>query len=258
MKIFLAHASEDKALVRDLHSRLLLHGFKPWLDEVDILPGEEWRIEIPEAIRKSDIFIACLSQQSVQKKGYVQREFRLALETCAERTSGVIFLIPLKFNDCEIPDLELSTLSIKLSNFQSVDFWKDDGFDRLLLSLKKAKGATNLESTAPIQSIPIDSEADDLTLKREARRKFLKQAGLVVIGLLVLAVVGSVILESAAVAPPPEDHNVAQGVTEFAAMSAGATAGVFLCSATGVGATASPACALVGSAVGGAVSLLFQ
>jgi hypothetical protein len=109
MKIFLAHASEDKALVRDLYSKLRSHGFKPWLDEEDIVPGEEWPTEIPKAIRESDIFIACLSQQSVRKKGYVQREFRLALETCAERTSGVIFLIPLRFDDCKIPDLELST-----------------------------------------------------------------------------------------------------------------------------------------------------
>jgi hypothetical protein len=37
-RIFLAHASEDKHLVRDIYSKLSVRGFKPWLDEKNLLP----------------------------------------------------------------------------------------------------------------------------------------------------------------------------------------------------------------------------
>ena len=104
-KIFLAHASEDKEQVRNLYAKLAKRGFKPWLDEVDLLPGQNWQVEISRSIRESDIFIACLSQASVKKHGYVQREFRSALATYAEKPPGSIYLIPLKLDDCEFPTI---------------------------------------------------------------------------------------------------------------------------------------------------------
>ncbi|QKQ76666.1 toll/interleukin-1 receptor domain-containing protein [Nostoc sp. TCL240-02] len=161
MKIFLAHASEDKALVRDIHSRLLSHGFQPWLDELDILPGQTWRTAIPRAIRESDIFIACLSQRSVQKEGYVQREFRLALETYAEKPPETIYLIPLKFDNCEIPDIQLPNLGISLRDFQWLDFWKVDGFDRLVKSIEIEARKKN--TYFEIESVVLDAETPQVS-----------------------------------------------------------------------------------------------
>lgn len=93
-RVFLAHASEDKPPVRKIHSKLEAHGFKPWLDEIDLLAGQNWQDEIQKAIRESDIFVACLSRLSVSKQGYVQREFRTALNVYAEKPPGSIYLIP--------------------------------------------------------------------------------------------------------------------------------------------------------------------
>jgi len=45
-RIFLCHASEDKARVREVYQHLKALGFAPWLDEVDILPGQDWEYEI--------------------------------------------------------------------------------------------------------------------------------------------------------------------------------------------------------------------
>lgn len=143
VKIFLAHASEDKEAIRNLRSKLLSHGFKPWLDEVDLLPGQNWHIEIPKAIKASDIFIACLSQQSVQKQGYVQKEFRLALDTYAEKPVGTIYLIPLKLDDCNIPDIQLPQLGVSFRDIQWLDFWKPDGFDRLLKAIAAIRADSN-------------------------------------------------------------------------------------------------------------------
>jgi hypothetical protein len=136
--IFLAHAAEDKPQVRKLYSKLEAQGFTPWLDEVNLLPGQNWQIEIPRAINQSAIFIACLSKRSVLKHGYVQKEFRLALNKYAERPPGSIYFIPIRLDDCELPDLQIPELSISIRNIQWLDYWKRGGPERLLSTIRKA------------------------------------------------------------------------------------------------------------------------
>ena len=136
IQIFLAHASEDKKEVRELYDLLKQRGYHPWLDEKDLIPGQNWRTEIPKAIKNSDFVILCLSNTSVQKQGYLQREFRLALNKYAEKTPGTIFLIPLKFNDCQVPDLQLPDVAVNLRDLQWVNYWESDGLERLLRAIK--------------------------------------------------------------------------------------------------------------------------
>ena len=40
-RVFLCHSSADKEAVRKFYQRLRRDGFKPWLDEEDILPGQD-------------------------------------------------------------------------------------------------------------------------------------------------------------------------------------------------------------------------
>lgn len=104
-KIFLAHAREDKEQVRRLYFDLKARGLNPWLDEIDLIPGTIWTEEIPRAIRQAAVFLACLSSRSVDKTGYFQNEFRLALAAFSERPPGSIYLIPVRLDNCEVPDL---------------------------------------------------------------------------------------------------------------------------------------------------------
>ena len=60
IQIFLAHANEDKGEIINLYNQLKTAGYNPWLDKKNLMPGQNWRNEIPNAIRHSDIFIACL------------------------------------------------------------------------------------------------------------------------------------------------------------------------------------------------------
>src|SRR5437016_8182520 len=80
LKIFLCHASEDKPKVRDLRVRLKKDGFEPWLDENELLPGQDWQIEIFAAVATCNVFLACLSQSSVTKEGFLQKEIARALD----------------------------------------------------------------------------------------------------------------------------------------------------------------------------------
>jgi hypothetical protein len=128
LKIFLCHGSEDKPAVRELRHRLLAIGTDPWLDEEKLLPGQNWKIEIGRALRKSDIVLACLSHETVSKTGFVQRELKDAIDAATERPEGQIFIIPARLNECTLPD--------SLQGVQWVDLFVKDGFDRLVRALE--------------------------------------------------------------------------------------------------------------------------
>lgn len=128
LKVFLCHGSEDKQSVRDLRHRLLALGIDPWLDEEKILPGQDWKLEIERALRKSDIVLVCISQKTVSKTGFVQRELKEALDAAAERPEGQIFIIPARIDECMLPD--------SLTGLQYVDLFHKDGFNRLTLALE--------------------------------------------------------------------------------------------------------------------------
>jgi len=102
-RIFLCHASEDKPQVRKVYARLKAAGFEPWLDEEEILPGQDWDYEIEQALETCDFVMVFLSTRSVGKTGYVQREFRRALYHSEEMPEGHIHTIPVKLDDCEVP-----------------------------------------------------------------------------------------------------------------------------------------------------------
>ncbi len=131
IQIFLAHASEDKPAVLALYDRLKQAGYKPWLDKKDLIPGQIWRDEIPKAIKASQIFLACLSGKSANKQGYIQRELRIALDTLGEMLPGTIFFIPMRLEECEIPDLRLAEVSLNLQDIHRLDYWEEDGFEQL-------------------------------------------------------------------------------------------------------------------------------
>ena len=126
--VFMCHSSGDKTLVRDLHRRLVADGINCWLDENDILPGQNWPLEIKRAIGRASHVLACLSQDSVTKTGYVNRELKFALECADERPEGAIFLIPVRVELCRVPD--------RLQHLQHVDLFETDGYLRLLKVLR--------------------------------------------------------------------------------------------------------------------------
>ena len=128
LKVFLCHAHEDKPAVRGVYKRLVTEGVDAWLDEEELLPGQDWDKEIMKALQESDAIIICLSKTSVSREGYVQREIKEALDKARDKPSGTIFVIPAKLNDCEVP--------IYLKNWQWVDLFEENGFVRLLRSLK--------------------------------------------------------------------------------------------------------------------------
>jgi hypothetical protein len=103
-RIFLCHANEDKLQVRAVYHRLKAEGFEPWLDEEGLLPGQ-WDQEIHRALKKSDLILIFFSQTFIAKRGYVQREMKLAIDAWKEIPEGQIHRIPVRLDDCTLPEL---------------------------------------------------------------------------------------------------------------------------------------------------------
>lgn len=127
LRVFICHTAEDKPRVRALYRHLLAAGFAPWFDEADLLPGMDWEIEISRAIKSSHVAVVCLSQRSITKEGYVQREIKYALDKADEMPERSVFVIPVKLEECDVPG--------RLSRWQWVSIWDSAGIDRLVRAL---------------------------------------------------------------------------------------------------------------------------
>jgi TIR domain/50S ribosome-binding GTPase len=134
LRVFLCHASPDKKEVSELHRRLArLNGVQPWLDVVDLIPGQEWELEIPKALEASHMIVVCLSPNSVDRDGYVQKEIKLALDLRDRKPDDRIFIVPIRLADCKLPQ--------RLGRWHCVDLFSkggfsEAGFDSLIRALK--------------------------------------------------------------------------------------------------------------------------
>jgi len=131
-QIFLSYAREDRGKVEDLYQKLFDSGFKPWMDKKDILPGEKWESCIQKAIRHSDLFLVCLSANSVDKRGWFQKEISQALDIWKEKLESDIYLLPVRLEDCKVPE--------RLAEFQYVNLFEGDGWALLVKAIQVGVG----------------------------------------------------------------------------------------------------------------------
>jgi len=127
LRVFLCYARDDIVAVRELYHSLINDNVDAWLDKENILPGQNWECEIKKAVRTSDAVLVCLSM-IFNQQGFRQKEVRLALETMDKQPQGEIFIIPARLEECE--NLE------SLSQWQWVDLFAQDGYERLMSALK--------------------------------------------------------------------------------------------------------------------------
>jgi hypothetical protein len=73
--------------------------------------------------------VVCLSQGSVNKEGYVQKEIKYALDVADEKPEGTMFIIPAKLEeDVIVPD--------RLKQWQWANLCREDGYEKLVRVLR--------------------------------------------------------------------------------------------------------------------------
>jgi hypothetical protein len=126
-KVFISYAREDFETAEKLYKYLSEYRYEPWMNKKEFLPGQNWDIEIRTALRRADFIIVLLSKISVGKRGYIQKEFKLALEYCEEKLEDDIYIISCKINNCITPE--------KLEKYHWIELNKPDSFDLILSAL---------------------------------------------------------------------------------------------------------------------------
>ena len=129
---FLCYAKENSAGVREFRERLRAESWvDPWFDEEDILPGQMWEGSVTDAVHNSHAVIIFLSSIAIRTEGFFHKELKLALDAAAEKPDGTIFIIPIRLDECEVPE--------RLRPYQYVDYFGDAQHkDRVYSNLIKA------------------------------------------------------------------------------------------------------------------------
>jgi outer membrane protein assembly factor BamD (BamD/ComL family) len=117
-------------------------------------------VEIPRAVREADAVVICLSNKSITKEGYVQKEIKFALDSAEEKAEDTIFLIPARLEDCVVPE--------RLGRWQWVDLFEENGFVRLLRSLKLRADAVGASME------PLEYENEDQDTERRLDQLYIE------------------------------------------------------------------------------------
>ena len=124
-KVFISYVRENIEIVDRLYQELTAHGIQVWLDRNDIGPGLRWKREIRRAIQQGAFFIACFSKEYYQRdKTYMNEELTIAIEELRQRLVDQAWFIPVKLNECEIPDLDIGR-GETLLDLQHVNLYED-------------------------------------------------------------------------------------------------------------------------------------
>jgi hypothetical protein len=126
-RIFISYGREDLKTAKRLYNDLKGVGLNPWIDDVDLKPGQNWRQTINRAIKESRYLLTLLSSESLSKRGYVQKELKTALAVLEEFPPDDIFVIPVRIDECKPVDEQLEGL-------HWVDLFPsyNDGLERIL------------------------------------------------------------------------------------------------------------------------------
>ena len=156
IKVFISYAREDFQFAERLYYDLKKLGISPWLDQLDILPGQNWKFMISKAIQESRYFVALLSSNSISKKGYFQRELAIAVEILDEFSPEDVFFIPVRLDDCK-PNHE----KIKYLHWADLFPSYEDGINRILrVLLPKEKSELNDKYNIKVDNVQGAIQAD--------------------------------------------------------------------------------------------------
>ena len=123
---FISYGRQDAQRVDALQQILTRAGIRVWRDTADLWPGQDWKTEIRRAIGEDAlVFIACFSREGLARaRSYQNTELLLAIEELQRRRPDPPWLIPVRFDDCKIPDLDIGGGRM-LPSLQSADLFGD-------------------------------------------------------------------------------------------------------------------------------------
>jgi hypothetical protein len=179
---FLSYVREDSAAVDRLQQLLEAAGIPVWRDtDTELWPGEDWRLKIRQAITRDALaFIACFSSNSTRRTTSSQNEeLTLAIEQFRLRNPDAPWVLPVRLDDCVIPDVDIGG-GRTLGSIQRVDLFgerRDEGIARLVASVLRILRSGSDIGASPYYSCFLSYSAQDTPFVRKLAND-LRSAGI--------------------------------------------------------------------------------
>lgn len=138
---FISYVREDSGEADALQRMLQAAEIPVWRDTASLRPGADWRAKIRDAItRDALVFIACFSSHSAARRAsYQNEELRLAIDQLRLRLPDDPWLVPVRFDSCDVPDFELGA-GRTLASIQQTDLFgpgRDLAARRLIAAVQR-------------------------------------------------------------------------------------------------------------------------
>lgn len=156
--VFLSYVREDSDDVDRLQLLFQAAGISVWRDTARLRPGDDRRAMISDAIRHDALaFIPCFSSHSAARRISNQNEeLRLAINQLRLQRPYDPWLIPVRFDDCYIPDFELGAgrtlASIEPANLFGPN--REQAADRLVAAVQRLLQPSPPHVAEPVLPVP--------------------------------------------------------------------------------------------------------
>lgn len=148
---FISYSHEDKYFARRLHDQLQMRGIRCWLDEHQMLPGDDLMEQVDRGIKHWDKVLLCCSKNSL-KSWWVDNEISSAFAKeqvlMKDRGKKVLSLIPLNLDgylfqeECVTPKKHqiLTRLAADFTGWETNNQKFEDQFELVIRSLRTLNG----------------------------------------------------------------------------------------------------------------------
>ena len=164
--VFISYVRENKEAVDRLHDALTLWGINVWIDWRRLEPGDLWEHEIRQAIQEGAFFISCFSKEYNNRVDtYMNQELGVAIEVLNKRSFNQKWYIPVKLNECEIPDYDIGR-GVTLRSFHYVDL--SENWD---MGIQRIREVIQSELSTQVPDTTGVSQVSEEAMETEAEHK---------------------------------------------------------------------------------------
>jgi len=168
LDVFISYSRVDQPFVVALDAFLTELGISVWFDKKSLLPGKKWEEVIDDQIQSARVFLTCMSQAGLDKRGYFHVEQNLAAQAALRIPPEQLYIMPVMLGECTIPR--------QFRQYHVVNLADDGAIEMLLLSLSEALERlieASSESVANLRTKLLEHLGSEATSNQEFESRFM-------------------------------------------------------------------------------------